>query len=137
MAPAKRGHYPAEFPRESFVQRAIESYFIGQGYQIEQEGYIDLVCRHPETTVRWVIEAKGHTSDVGLDFRTCLGQIVQAMRDPAVCYGVAVPDTPQYRAQCRLVSDWVRAALGLHWLLVATDGTIQIVAPDARLGDPT
>lgn len=125
--------YSDEFPREAFVQHAIEAYFTAQGYQIEDGGYTDLVCSNSELKQRWIIEAKGQTADVGLDFRTGLGQLLQAMRDQEAFYGLAVPDIPQYLAQCKKVSDWVRRALRLHWLLVQSDGSLRIVSPDQLL----
>jgi hypothetical protein len=130
MTTADTGHrYSAEFPREAFVQQAIERHFAPPDYVAEQVKHIDLVRRHLKAGKRWLIEAKGQTSDVGLDFRTCLGQIVQAMYDRDARYGIAVPDTRQYRAQCRAVSDWVRRTLGLYWLLVAAHGSVRIIAP--------
>lgn len=126
-------HYPDEFPREAFIQSAMTAYFTAQGFRIENGGYIDLVCYHPELRHRWIIEAKGQTSAIGLDFRTCLGQLLQAMNDPEVFYGLAVPDIPAFIFQCEKVSQWVRQALRLHWLLVQPNGAIRIVLPDQTL----
>lgn len=70
------------YPNEVFVQQAIEHHFVALGFRPEPAGFIDYVCVHPQTGERWVVEAKGKTTSVGLDFRTCLGQVVQRMDDP-------------------------------------------------------
>ncbi|EGD49553.1 hypothetical protein Cpap_3989 [Ruminiclostridium papyrosolvens DSM 2782] len=122
----KRGY---DFPNEGFIQKAIEEYFKNHGYSILNEKYTDLVCVHPETGVKWSIEAKGETKAIGLDFRTCLGQLLQRMSTEEVCYGVAVPDMPAYRQQTDQVQAWARKALNLYWLFVSADGSIEVVAP--------
>jgi hypothetical protein len=70
------------FPHEAFVQRSIERYFAGIGFQprifepritdteIHEPQYTDLVCMHPETGDVWMFEAKGETTAIGLDFAT-------------------------------------------------------------------
>ncbi len=133
MATAPTGYKkPNEFPYEAFIQRAIDAYFAAQGFQTATDvgGHSDLVCRNPGSGQRWVIEAKGQTAAVGLDVRTGLGQLLRAMHDPATRYGLAVLDTPPFLAQCRTISPWVRQALGLHWLLVRSDGSVHVVGPD-------
>ena len=122
------------FPNEGFVQRAIEQHFASLGYHVEPAEHTDLVCVHPETSERWVIEAKGQTDDVGTDFRTGVGQIVQrGMATPSATYAIAVPQIPQFLNQCRQVAPWVRQALGLHWLVVAADATIRVYRPRDEL----
>ena len=136
MATVPKGFKKAnEFPNEAFVQSAIEAYFTAQGFQTDTtvDGHSDLVCYSPEHGQRWVIEAKGQTAAVGLDVRTGLGQLLRAMHDPATHYGLAVPDTPPFLAQCRPISAWVRQALGLHWLLVRPDESVRLVGPDDTL----
>jgi len=70
-----------EFPNEGFVQAAIENYFKNKGYELEIDKFADLVCVHPNEKKRWVIEAKGLSKSIGIDFRTGLGQILQKMTD--------------------------------------------------------
>jgi hypothetical protein len=122
----KRGF---DYPNEGFIQKAIEEYFESQGFKILNEKYTDLVCIHPETGMKWSVEAKGETKAIGLDFRTCLGQLLQRMSTEEVFYGVAVPDMPAYRQQTDQVQAWVRKALNLHWLLVSEDGSVMVVGP--------
>jgi hypothetical protein len=135
VAHSKGFHYPAEFPREAFVQAALKQYFTALGFQIEDGGHVDLICRNDKLGQRWIIEAKGETADIGLDFRTGLGQLVQAMNDPSVRYGLAIPDTTKFLVQCGKVSDWVRQAIQLHWLFVRPNGAVKIVNPDDLLTD--
>ena len=115
-----------EFPHEGFVQRAIDTHFQSLGFVMGSKGHVDLVCDHPTTRERWIIEAKGETSDVGLDFRTGLGQLIQAMDEGEAMYGIAIPDTPKFRYQLAKVSTRVREVLGLHWVVVAASGTVRV-----------
>lgn len=78
-----------------------------------------------------MIEAKGKTSQIGLDFRTGIGQLVQGMSEQGVRYAMAVPDIPQFIAQLERVQPWVRCALGLTWLIVGPDGSVPTLAPEA------
>jgi len=122
----KRG---LEFPHEGFVQLSIEAHFRAAGFDLINDGQVDLLCTHPTSGEAWHIEAKGLTTQVGLDFRTGLGQLVQGMRSETSKYGAAVPDTPAFRAQIAKLSPWVVSALHIHWLLVSPDGSVHIVAP--------
>jgi hypothetical protein len=90
-----------EFPREGFVQRCLERHFGENGYKRTSAGHTDFACIHPSSGERWVVEAKGETADVGLDFCTGLGQLLQAMGDPSARYGLAIPGTPKFFTQIR------------------------------------
>jgi len=118
------------FPSEGFVQQAIEAYFAQLGYSLHTGTDVDLICTASDGRAPWHIEAKGKTQQVGLDFRTGLGQLLQRMHLPHAQHGVAVPDIDVYRRQIAKVSPWVVAALGLHWLLVNATGSVTIVVPD-------
>lgn len=129
----KRG---VEFPHEGFVQQAIEAHFRNNGFTVDSGGRVDLTCLHPSTGEAWHIEAKGVTTQIGLDFRTGIGQLVQGMSNPSTRHALAVPDTPAFRTQVSKLSDWVVSRLGIHWLFVAPDGSIQVVAPSVAMGEP-
>lgn len=118
-----------DFPNEGFVQQAVEKHFHRLGFAEVPEGDADLACRHPETGERWVIEAKGETTAVGLDFRTGLGQLLQHMEDRCAKHALAVPDTPKFRRQIDKVPGWARKALGIHWLVVGERGNVTVVPP--------
>ena len=121
------------FPNEQFVQEAVKAHFIAQGFDIIVEGHKDVVAVHAESGNRWVVEAKGQTSDIGTDFNTCLGQILKRMTDDEVGrFGLAMPDTHKYASQIKQISNRVRRTLQLHWLIVREDGTVRVIEP----GDP-
>jgi hypothetical protein len=126
----KRG---SAFPNEAFVQAAIEKHFRSSGYERVVAAHSDYACHHPSTGDRWVIEAKGATSAIGLDFRTGLGQLVQRASEPTVRYALVVPNMPKFLTQCSQVSAWVRESLGIYWLIVSEDSSIRVVSPKEHL----
>ena len=133
MAKSTGFHLGVKFPHEGFVQASVETYFARLGYSREAGSHADLVCVQPQTGERWLVEAKRVTSDVGLDFRTGLGQLAQRMADPDTKYALAVPDVRAFIAQCRQVSSWLRQALHLHWIIVTSEGSVRLVAPNQEL----
>ena len=116
----------SDFPREGFVQRAIERHFASCARAVA--GHADFACTD-ERGRRWLVEAKGETSDVGLDFRTGLGQLPQGASEPGWTPALAMPDTPKFERQRSRTPEWVRDALGLHWLVVGRDGHVAVVSP--------
>lgn len=124
----KRG---SQFPAEHFVQMAIEAYFlVNRKFEREIHRNVDLICVDPSSGERWHIEAKGISKYCGLDFRTGLGQLVQGMDNPSTRYAIAVPDINEYRTQIAKVSQRIVDRLGIHWLLVAEDGSVKVVSPN-------
>ena len=115
------------FPSEGFVQASIEKHFAALGFIQSKEAHADYYGKHPDTGEEWFVEAKGKTSDVGLDFRTGLGQLLQGMKEPNRKYAIAIPDIPQFIAQCNRVSERVRELLQIHWLIVGEDGVVRVV----------
>jgi hypothetical protein len=115
------------FPYEGFVQASIEKHFQALGFIQSKEAHADYYGKHPETGEEWLVEAKGKTSDIGLDFRTGLGQLLQGMKEPNRKYGLAVPDIPQFVAQCNRVPERVRELLQIHWLIVGEDEGVRVV----------
>ncbi len=126
MAKFQRG---LEFPHEGFVQKAIENFFSGQGYFIVEEGYADLVCICDSNCRKWIIEAKGKTTAIGLDFRTGIGQLVQRMNEQGINYAIAVPEIDQFIMQCSKISKWVRELLNIHFILVDEQSNVRIILP--------
>lgn len=128
--PIQRGYrLGTDFPGEGFVQAAIEEHFRKLGFALDATGDIDLLCCRSGTDECWHIEVKGKTSAIGLDFRTCLGQLVQRITGPGVRYGMALPDIPQYREQTKKTSPWAIQVLGITWLLVQADGSVHMIQP--------
>jgi hypothetical protein len=68
-----------DYPYEGFVQNSIEKYFTDKGFQNQTIHPIDFIGFNPLTRETWIVEAKGKTSDIGLDFRTGIGQLIQRM----------------------------------------------------------
>ena len=122
----KRG---IEFPHEGFVQLSVEEHFRKAGFHLTIDQRVDLLCSHPVTGESWHIEAKGQTTQIGLDFRTGLGQLVQSMQHNQTKHGIAVPDIPAFQVQVAKLSGWVVALLRIHWLFVSSDGSVRVVAP--------
>lgn len=120
----------SDYPNESFIQSAIEQYFERLGYIKQKVAYSDYVGISPATNEKWAVEAKGETAEIGLDFRTCLGQVVQRMEESSTNYGVAVPYITKYINQCNQLKPWVRSVLNLHWIFVKEDGSIVIIKPN-------
>ncbi|MDN8616453.1 hypothetical protein [Variovorax ginsengisoli] len=114
------------------MQLAIEAHFRNAGFTVDSDGRVDLLCRHARTGGTWQIEAKGVTTQIGLDFRTGMGQLVQGMTDQGSRHGLAVPDTPAFHAQINKVSAWVVQRLDIYWLFVSEDASVRIVAPGER-----
>lgn len=123
----KRG---LEFPHEGFVQLCVEQHFSNAGFDLITDGRVDLLCSHPVTGESWNIEAKGQTTQVGLDSRTGLGQLIQAMHSQDVKYGIAVPDTVAFQSQIANLSQWAVTLLRIHWLFVSQDGSVRMMTPD-------
>jgi hypothetical protein len=130
MTIRRRYRLGVDFPSEGFVQAAIERHFSDLGFAIDVDGHADLFCTHPDRSECWLIEAKGKTSDPGLDFKTCLGQLVQRMRERDTRYGIALPDLPPYEKQIGQLSAWVVETLRIHWLMVSPNGTVRITPPN-------
>lgn len=126
MARFQRGY---NFPNEGFVQKAIEEYFNYLGYSRLEEGYPDLICLCEKSGTKWIIEAKGETTSIGLDFRTGLGQLVQRM-DEEANYAIAVPEIPQFVKQCSAIPERIRTCLNIHIIFVDARGNIRIVFPN-------
>ena len=76
------------YPYEAFVQESLEKYFMSLGYELKTEEQVDLIAE--KGNERWVIEAKGLTSAIGIDFNTCLGQLVKNIKDENSIYAIAV-----------------------------------------------
>src|SRR5262245_48839802 len=115
----KRG---TDFPNEGFVDEAVCRWAGAQRCTdiVRPEGYgryPDLVAVRPNGR-GLVVEAKGQTTAVGVDFNTALGQLLKHMDAEFADYAVAVPDTPAFHAQMQLVPDRVRRLLSLSWLIV-------------------
>ena len=119
------------YPNEAFVQEAIELYFSEKGYEIKTKEQADLIAeKHDE---KWIIKAKGMTSAVGLDFNTCLGQLIKNMTSEDQIYALAIPSHLKYRRQCELLPDYFRELVKLRIILVDECGKVSVVEPQESI----
>lgn len=126
----KRG---TDFPNEGFVDAAVHRWAVSLGCSglVRAEGYgrqPDLVAVRANGR-RLVIEAKGRTTSIGVDFNTGLGQLLKHMDAEPADYAIAVPDIPAFHTQLALVPDRVRRLLRMSWLIVDAKGQVREVPP--------
>jgi len=115
------------YPNEAFIQSAIEKYFLAEGYKIEKDDQIDLVAE--KLNDKWVIEAKGVTSQITVDFNTCIGQLVKSMVSPLIKYAIALPNEIKYKYQSQRLPDYFRVKNDVHIIVVDERAQIQIIYP--------
>ena len=119
------------YPNEAFVQEVIELYFSGKGYVIKTKEQADLIAeKHDE---KWIIKAKGMTSAVGLDFNTCLGQLIKSMTTGDQIYAIAIPSHLKYRRQCELLPSYFRELVKLRIILVDECGKVSVIEPQESI----
>ena len=123
----KHFKYPKIYPNEAFVQEAIENYFSTAGFEIKESRHIDLVAE--KTNEKWIVEAKGSTSQITVDFNTCLGQLARRMTSPFIKYAIALPYEDNYKHQCTELPDYYRANNNLYIILVAENAQVLIIKP--------
>ncbi len=126
---SKRFALGEQFPHEGFVQSRIERHFKKLRFACDSTQDADLVATNQSTGECWIVEAKGETTDTGLDFRTGIGQILQRMENPSWHYAIAVPDTPKFSRQMANMPVWVRQRLNLHFIVVGENGRVEIKEP--------
>ena len=115
------------YPNEAFIQEAIEKYFSAEGFTIEKDGQIDLVAEKNDE--KWIVEAKGMTSQITVDFNTCIGQLVKSMTSSLWKYAIAIPYESKYRFQCKIVPQNFRLISNLHFIIVNQYAQISIIKP--------
>ncbi|EOF4942627.1 hypothetical protein SS21_24130 [Enterobacter roggenkampii] len=124
----KKGYkLPHEFPNESFIQEHLEKYFQSHGYTVIPDKPIDLKCIHESNNETWVIEVKGKTTQIGLDFKTCLGQLLMRMNNPEINYAIAMPDIESYHLQTNKVPKFVFKKLNLSFFFINKDGIVTLI----------
>jgi hypothetical protein len=119
------------YPNEAFVQEAIEHYFLAKDYKLEESRYVDLIAVKPND--RWVVEAKGMTSQITVDFNTCIGQLAKSMTTSDTKYAIALPNEIQYKKQCMNIPDYFRITNHLYILVINENAQIQVIGPADRI----
>ncbi len=115
------------YPNEAFIQEAIENCFFNEGFAIEKDGQIDLVAEKDDE--KWIVEAKGMTSQITVDFNTCIGQLVKSMSSPTWKYAIAIPCEDKYKVQCVKLPEYFRRSNNLHIIIVDENAHIKIIMP--------
>lgn len=93
-------------------------------------GRADMVAKNDYGTL--VVEVEGDSSrQKEQAMYSALGQIVLSMGDPspAITYGLAVPDTPEWERQLNKIPGRVREMLRLELFLVSAKGVRRISPP--------
>ena len=121
------------YPNEAFIQEAIENYFSSEGFMIEKDGQIDLVAEKNDE--KWIVEAKGMTSQITVDFNTCLGQLVKSMESSAWNYAIAIPCEDKYKVQCMKLPDYSRKNNNLYIIIVNENAQIKVIMPTNNVED--
>jgi len=116
-----------KYPNEAFIQEAIENYFSNEGFVIEKDGQIDLIAEKSDE--KWIVEAKGMTSQITVDFNSCLGQLVKSMVSPVWNYAIAIPYEDKYKVQCMKLPKYFRNNNNLHIIVVSENAQIKIIMP--------
>lgn len=110
---------------EKRVVDAFCAYLESDGWSVEREvAFCDVVARRPGETM--YCEAKGRTTEVGLDVDTLYGQLLRRMKDvaePGDLYAVVVPSEAEVAAL--RVPARVRESLGIRVFLVTADNEVE------------
>lgn len=126
-----------KFPYEDFVESTLKTYFELLGYDVEKGNPYrwepDLICINPKTKKYWKIQAKGKTKAIGIDFNTCIGQIIKNMVDPKHKHAIALPDIKEYWDQAKKVPLWIRERLCLYFIWVDEEGNVQFIDPQEEI----
>lgn len=110
---------------EKRVVDAFCAYLKSDGWSVQREvAFCDVVARRPGETM--YCEAKGRTTEVGLDVDTLYGQLLRRMKDvaePGDLYAVVVPSEAEVAAL--RVPARVRESLGIRVFVVTADNEIE------------
>lgn len=119
------------YPHEAFIQEVIEHYFSIEGFATEKDSQIDLVAEKDDE--KWIVEAKGSTSQITVDFNTCIGQLAKSMASPFIKYAIAIPYDEKYKYQCIRLPDYFRENNNLHIIVIDGNGQVQIIKPTENI----
>ncbi len=122
-------HFKKEkvYPNEAYIQEAIENFFTQEGFIIDAEGQIDLIAEKNDD--KWIIEAKGMTSQITVDFNTCIGQLAKSMKSDSYNYGIALPYEDKYKKQCLKLPKYFREKNNLSIIVVNEKQEVIIIGP--------
>ena len=122
---------------ETEVKSAVLAFFRRQGYKVDPSpdtgpGGYDIVCYHEEKKRWWIIEAKGASGNLSVDFPQCMGQLLLTMHHGqmiSASYGIAVPDTDYFTLRHAALPEQLRSCLQWHWFFVSSLAQVRFVEP--------
>jgi hypothetical protein len=121
------GVYYAMKGDEAKVVAAFCDWLRCEGWDVQTEvDYVDVVAERDGE--RLLCEAKGASSEVGLDVDFAYGQILRRMPehdDPVVNYAIVVRDEPKSVSAARRVTRRVRELLRITLYAVSEDGQVR------------
>jgi len=85
---------------------------------------------------QYIIECKGETKAEGIDFLTCVGQIISRMKQTSDTnyYGLGLPNTQKYKDLAKQqIPEQIRKKLKLRILFVNEDGQVQEIKSSEKL----
>jgi len=125
----ERGEVGQHPPDKKVIASECEGWLRGNGAKIVAHhlyGRADLVATK-EGLGTFVIEVEGDSSRQREQaMYSALGQIVLAMADSTVNYGLAVPDAERWETQLNKIPHRVRDRLNLTLFLVSKEGVRQL-----------
>ncbi|MET9230822.1 hypothetical protein [Lentzea sp. NPDC003310] len=114
---------------EAVVVTAFGTWLESRGWSVEVErDHWDVIASRRGETIR--CEAKGRTSEPGLDIHTAYGQIIcrqDETDDRATSYGLVIRDEPKSLRAALRAPARLRTLLRLTIYAVADDGSVRIV----------
>ena len=75
------------------------------------------------------------TTSVGLDFNTCLGQLIKSMDSSEKHYALALPKEDKYKYQCSLIPQYIRSLMQLNIIVTDETGGVKIIRPEDDIED--
>ena len=112
---------------EALVVRDFRAHLEAEGWQVQTEvNHVDVVAER--AGARLYAEAKGRTSEPGLDVNTALGQLLSRMPaqdDPAARYALVVRDEPRSVRAAQRVPARVLDQLRITLHAVGEDGAVR------------
>jgi|HigsolmetaGSP11D_1036233.scaffolds.fasta_scaffold13136_3 hypothetical protein len=131
------GKFGNVFPYEVYVEGVLKKHFQTLGYTVDKgnpyRAEADLICIDPLTNETWMIQVKGKTKAIGVDFNTCLGQIIKNMTNPDHKHAIAFPDINEYWEQVRKIPFWVRKKLNLYVIFVNEFEDVRLIHPNEEV----
>ncbi len=120
--------------REALVAAHLAAHLRAEGYEVSEQaqvhnGTADLVATRGGET--WLIEAKGEDkggyTSAEMNLQMGFGQLLSRMAEPSWLYGLALPDTPDFRrALAKYAGGFGLSFLPWAFFIVGADGAVTM-----------